>query len=293
MVQKGSRQAVGIAFGRSNHGERLKTVKLGGGRAGLVGIVLLVEPTLPAVALGLLWCANSDVRLGNAVPDPDTADRGIAIRSKCNLANQHVFGGAEVEVAERNLNTFLARQAKGTFLEHHAKLIKDDMLRTELELKVRATSHLKSNGQLVMLLERNSPFLLLAAHLLCRAVGVAYKIVEIFKGILARRKERPERIVVKQRVKFLLVQSVNINVGCNSVALSFGVGQPGLDSTSDTRIVDPMAAFAKRTAASRSFTGIVSTRWQVEERERSKKSVSDISFLAFNDRLMQYVPGSR
>jgi hypothetical protein len=65
--------------------------------------------------------------------------------------------------------------------------------------------------------------------------------------MLAWIEECSKRIVVKYRVESLLVQSINVDIGCNSVTLCLGVRQPGLNIPSNARVMNPVATFAKWT----------------------------------------------
>jgi hypothetical protein len=144
---------------------------------------------------------------------------------------------------ERDLNCLVICQTKDSLLKYHTKFVEDNVLRPELELKVGATSHAKCNRYFMMVLDSSfSQFPV--AYLRCI---VADLIVQIFKSILTWIEERSKRIVVKKGVESLLVQCINVDIGCDSVTLCFSVRQPGLDITSNARVMNPMATFAEWT----------------------------------------------
>ena len=78
-------------------------------------------------------------------------------------------------------------------------------------------------------------------------LGVADEVTEILERILTWGEQRSKRIVVERRVETLLVKSINIDIGSNSVALSLGMRQPRLYGSSNTRIMDSMTTLTKRT----------------------------------------------
>ena len=101
-----------------------------------------------------------------------------------------------------------------------------------------------------MFVENGGPFLLLLLAAL--RIGITYGVVEVVEGSRTWNEQRAEWVVVKQRIQSFLMQRVDIDVGGNGVALCFSMRQPGLDNASNTRVMDPMAPFAKRTEARKS-----------------------------------------
>ena len=78
---------------------------------------------------------------------------------------------------------------------------------------------------------------------------VAHKTVQVVECISVQVKELSKWIVVKDRKETLLVKSIDVDVGGDSVALSLGVRQPRLSSASRTRIVNAVATLSKGAVA--------------------------------------------
>jgi hypothetical protein len=115
------------------------------------------------------------------------------------------------------------------------------MLRTILVLPTGRSTHLESNVDLVVLSQDGT------ALLAKSRLGVADELVEVIVRVGLEREALSKRIVVEDLVETLLMESFDVDVGGNGVALSFRVRKPRLLRSSDTRIMNAAAALSKGT----------------------------------------------
>mmetsp|Transcript_30353 Transcript_30353/g.44900 ORF Transcript_30353/g.44900 Transcript_30353/m.44900 type:complete len:242 (+) Transcript_30353:2539-3264(+) len=237
MGQHACTKVKGFWIHRTDHGERLSSIKLRGvgsktRRRFRIGS-LLEGGTLPTVAFGLLWRTDGYVILGNVEPKSHTTNGRLCVGSKGNLAHHNILVGSSIVHRERYLTgTSPASQTEGSLLKHHTELVKDEVLRTELELKVCLSSHLQSNRDLVLLSEcRYSLLGLVMRGDIGASCGdvVADECIEIVKGVvLTWVVEGSKRTVVVNGVQTFLMKSIDIAVRRQRIPLRFRMGEPGL-----------------------------------------------------------------